>query len=738
MSTNTKRTTIFTILFLLIIIATNTIFAENSIDIDTQILEASNNGLIQGLCFVHDLITGGFGKLIMCFFVVGLGWGFLIGEVKDHKTIFTFILAIAITFGGVEFAHFISGNNYSCETFKEKAYLDKNTIYNAGICPITDIEEYIPGEVWRLCNTTLESECMKITSYAVEVDNNTQILDNSNNFITLYDCPDKYLKKDKNNYIIYKCNDTGLFSIASDTNTMENGKCLPACSVSNLKTVLNRYNFDSTNIEIAENSGYIDENYYSSGTKINIKCKNNLYIEYLDDDTIGDGAFVICTNGNFVANGSCKPQCDITKTKYNSSTATWKKCNDATCSTAKPITDNNFYYNEIVEVDTCKSGYFLNNETDKLRLQCGNSGSWVVLQDGQQCSTTCDINNIETYTNAKIGYCSADGNNCTNVIEEGKTLFFPDETVGIYECKDNFEISYNEANSPAMFICETNGKWKNINKGGLCEVGCNINSIKSSIYTRFWKYFDYSVDDYIALSTSTGIINSGYKIKPDICIDSYSVNPYIQTIYTCKDGKFIPNNSLEPNVCKPTCNFAMLKQLEQMTNAKVLVRSSFSGKYIDENKDGNYDEVVEVGSITDNSYSKIDSYYTIQSCIDGYSIENGVVPIIFECKEGPEWVIANKKENFCKKNCLKTDLPIDSKILVWGYENSNTNGNMVEFIADSIISGSKIRPKTCIGGYNIDNFNTSYYICDNGIFVEKNLNENFTVGNICTQRPTSQ
>lgn len=736
MSTNIKKTTILTILFLLTIIVTNTVFAEGTIDVNAQILEASNNGLIQGLCFVYDLITGGFGKLVMCFFVVGLGWGFLIGEVKDHKTIFTFILAIAITFGGVQFAHFISGNDYSCATFHEKAYLDKNTIYNSGICPITDITEYIPGEVWRVCNTTIEEDCKKITSYAVEVDNNTSILDKSNNYITLYDCPEGYLKKDSNNYIIYKCNETGLFSIVSDINSMENGKCLPACSIFNLKTILSRYNFDGTNIEIVENSGYINENYYSADTKINVQCRNDLYTEYLADDSIGDGAFLTCVDGNFVASGSCKPQCDITKTKYNSSTATWKKCNDATCSTTTPVADNNFYYNEIVEVDTCKSGYFLNNKTNKLRLQCGNSGSWVVLQDGQQCSKTCDINNIEGYINAKIGYCSADGTNCTTEIEKEKTLFFPDETIGIYECNDGFEVSYSETDSPALFVCKSNGTWENTNKGGLCEVGCNINQIQSSIYTSFWKYFDYSMNKYVDLSANTKVVKSGYKIKADICISGYSVNPYKQTIYTCKNGKFNPDNRLETNVCKPTCNFATLKQLEQMNNVKTLVRSSYGGRYIDEDKDKKPDDTIEVNSITDNSYSKIDSYYTIQSCFDGYSIEYNAIPIIFRCDGKAEWEIFNKKENFCKKNCLKKDLPIDNKVLVWGYTNNKANSDISEFTEEFVISGSVVRPKTCLGGYNIDSFNTSYYLCDNGIFVKKNLNDNFTVDNICTQQPS--
>lgn len=733
MSNKNIKTIIFTTLFLFAFITLNTLFARESIDTNAQILEASNNGLIQGLCFVHDLITGGFGKLVMCFFVLGLGWGFLIGEVKDHKTIFSFILAIAITFGGVEFAHFISGNKYSCATFKEKAYLDENTIYNAGICSVTDIEEYIPGEIWRVCNTTIEEECRKITSYAVEVDNNTSILDKSNNFITLYDCPEGYLKKDKNNYIIYKCNDNGLFSIVSDQDIMEHGKCLPACSVSNLKTVLNRYNFDSTDIEIVENSGYIDENYYSADTKINVKCRNDLYIEYINDNTIGDGAFLTCTNGNFVVSGSCKPKCNIIKTRYNDSTATWRKCNDIDCSSSTPITTIEFFYGEVVEVDSCKSGYFLNNETQKLRLQCGNNGSWIVAQEGQQCLKTCNINEIETYINAQIGYCSADRADCTNTIENEKTLFFPDETVGIYKCNDGFEISYNETSSPAIFTCEVNGKWKNINKGGLCEIGCPINQIRNSSYTHLWQYYDYATNNYMPLSASITTVQSGYKIKPDICINGYSVNPYNQTIYTCKNGAFIPNNSLEVNVCKPTCNFNVLKQMVQMNNAKILVRSSYGGKYIDEDKDKKPDDTIEVNSITDNSYSKIDSYYTIQSCFDGYSIEDNVIPIVFECKEGPEWKIVNKKDNFCKQDCKKTDLPSSDSVLVWGYENSSTNGNIVEFVATSIKTGSKVRPKTCLGGYNIDSFNTSYYLCDNGIFVKKNLNDNFTVDNICTQ-----
>lgn len=733
MSTNTQKTTILTILFLLTIIVTNTVFAEELIDVNKQILEASNNGLIQGLCFVYDLITGAFGKLVMCFFVVGLGWGFLIGEVKDHKTIFTFILAIAITFGGVQFAHFISGNDYSCATFQEKAYLDENTIYNNGICPITSIEEYMPAQVWRVCNTTTEKECTQITSYAIEVDNNTSILDKSNNYITLYDCPEGYLKKDRNNYIFYKCNDNGFFTVVSETDIMENGKCLPACSISNLKATLSKYNFDSTDIEIVQDSGYIDENYYSADTKINVKCRSDLYTEYDGNNIKGDGAFVTCSNGSFVANGSCKPQCNIIRTKYNSSTNSWKKCNDVNCSSVESTTEKNFYFGEIVEVDTCKDGYYLNNKTNKLRLQCGDNASWKVLQDGQQCSKTCNIDDIENYTNAKIGLCLIEGNACTSEIGSEKILFFPDESVGIYDCKTNFEMSYTKTNLPAIFTCKTDGKWENSNDGSLCEAKCNINQIPSSAQTTSWKYFDYSVNNYIELPTNTTTVKSGYKIKTNTCISGYAVNPNAQSTFVCKNGEFILGGISESNVCRPTCNFSALIQMEQVNNAKVLILSSFGGKYLDDNKDGIYDEIIEISSITDSSYSKINSFYTIQGCKDGYSIDDGKIPVIFKCTNDAVWNVSNRKENVCKKNCQKTSLPTNDKVLAWGVKNSSTSGNLVEFITESISSDSKVRPKTCVGGYNIDNFNTSYYICNDGEFVKENLSETFTVDNICSK-----
>lgn len=733
MRVNFRKKSIFIVLFLFIITVINAIFVEQAFGTDVTILEASNNGLIQGLCFVYDLITGGFGKLVMCLFVIGLGWGFLIGEVKDHKTIFTFILAIAITFGGIQFAHLISGNDYSCATFQEKNYLDENTIYNGGICPITSIEEYAPAQIWRICNTTTEDECKKITSYAVEVDNNTSILDKNNNYVTLYDCPDGYLKKNKNNYIIYKCNSNGFFTVVSEESAKEYGKCLPACPISNLKTILNRYNFDSTDIEIVQDSGYIDKNYYSAGTQINVKCKSDSYTEYNGSDVIGDGAFVTCSNGNFVATGSCKPQCNIVRTKYNSSTASWNKCNDVNCSSVTPTTEQNFYFGEIVEIDTCKDGYFLNNKTNKLRLQCGNNASWKVVQDGQQCSKTCNINNIENYANAKIGYCSMEDGTCASKIENEKTSFFPDESVGIYECNDDFEVSYSKTNSLAIFTCKNDGKWENSNDGSLCETRCDISQIPSSAQTTSWKYFDYSVDNYVELPTDTTTVRSGFKIKTNTCINGYAVNPNAQSTFICKNGKFVLSNSSGGNVCKPTCNFSTLKQMEEISNAKILILSNFNGKYLDENKDGIYDEIIEINSITNNSYSKINSYYTIQGCNDGYNIDDGEKPIVFKCTNDAVWNISNKKENVCKKNCQKTTLPINDTVLTWGIKNSNTNNNLVELITDSISSGSKIRPKTCVGGYNVNNFNTSYYLCNNGEFVKKNLNDNLTVDNICSQ-----
>ena len=722
MHINFRKLLGFGILFLLFLFISNTsVFAGIELTSD-QISAASKNGLVDGLCFVYDLITGNVGKIIMCFFVVGIGWGFFLGEIKDYKTVFFFVLAIAIMYGGVEFAHIISGNNYSCDSFKKAQFEAENTIYNAGICQISEIQEYYPSQIWRISNKK------DIQTFNEEITSETEIM--KNNYVTLYTCQDGYLKQNKDLYIMYKCSGDGVFMSESNDNIIKYGSCKKACLLKDLKTIYNRYNFDSSTEKIT--NGYIDGNYYAEGTTVDVNCEDG-YVEYDNEESVNESGVTIRCNdgGNFIVNGSCKPKCHLSKISYDKTTQSWNKCNNEDCSSKQVTIDTSFIFGDIIEVNTCKDKYSLTTEEKKLRLKCGNGGSWVVEQEGAQCSKSCNINDIYNYMNSNIGYCVNEVN-CTEKIEDDKKIFYPnDEMIGVYGCKNNYEYSYGPT-EPARYKCQTNGKWKNINDGYECNKKCDILTIVSARFTQNWEYYDVDKDEYIVLHNGVTSVKSGYKIRAYDCAVGNSVNPYSKTVFTCNNGLF-SNISSKDDVCKPSCKLSALMNMSITNNVASLVLSNYSGKPIDNNKDGESDEIVAVGLINDDSYATVDNYYTIDTCKSGYNIYDGKKAPIFTCESGKGWKIVKNALNVCELDCKKADLPVNEGVIKWGYQNSDTNGELLEFSISSVKSGSIIKPKVCAGGYVLSNTNTSYYLCKNGEFVINNLNGALTVNNICSK-----
>ncbi len=730
-----------------------------------QVNDIGNNGIIAGMCFVFNLITGTFGRTVMAGFVVATGFMFISGRMKDWKGIFKFCLAISLVFGSVELANVISGNTYSCATFDNSKSIDSNTIYNSGDCYLYDIGEYASGQGWKVC-----TDSSNISSCNVNVTNDTKITDKTNPIVTLYTCQDGYLKKNKNAYLMYTCSGR-LFSFTKVVGGVNksDGICNKACSYSELKKLYSKYYFDT--IAMDENSGYLaDATYYSQGTTFSASCKSDYY-EYDASNKLNDNGVVITcdTSGNFDIQGSCKPKCDLKRTSYYNTLASWKKCVNGTCTTTN---ETLFYFDDVIEIDVCKGDYMLTtNKDNPLQLRCGNGGAWTVEKEGNLCSKVCNINNISGYSISKIGGCtsstdntsstnsanSTDSTNSTNSTKDcegviNKEIFYStDDQVGVYGCNDGYEISYG-SNEKARYQCQSNGSWKNVNDGNVCALKCNIDNIATAAATESWKYYDIDSKSYKDLPVGTDgkrltdVVQSGYKLIPSVCKDSYSKSPYRDAVYTCKNGSFVVSGG--NYACRKSCKFSDLSAVNVSdghgltSNASAIVRTTSSGKPVDDNNDGNYDEVVTLSSLEkddySNKYAKLDSYYAIHTCNTEYSTDvSSSRPTIFYCSSSDGiWKLSNiNSTNTCRKNCNGSTLPTNTNVSTWEYsENSGKEYEVFDnYSKKHVAHGTYVKPHSCNGGYGLSVTNTSYYVCNDGTFEEHNLNGALTVNNICSK-----
>ena len=420
-----------------------------------QIISAQNNGIISAMCFVNDLMTGTAARGVMCLFVFSIGWLFISGKIKDYKEIFFLSLAISLIFGGAELANIISGNNYSCKSIYDVKAIEGDTIYNDGDCSLRNISIYSAGQEWRKCLSLDSSTCNTTIETGTFIE--------KNDIVSLYDCQNKFLKKNVDVKILYKCVNND-FQIVN-SNSLDEGQCLRACTNTELRQIYNNYNFDKNSANIT--NGYEKNNYYAQGTIIGVKCKNG-YFEYDNDGNRYDGSIEITcgNNGNFNINGSCKTTCDINKTKYSKVVSSWKKCTDTSCVATN---ENIFYYGDILEINSCKDNYDLVKVNDNelpLRVKCSNNGNWEILNDGKKCSISCDITNIDNYKNTDIRICSTD-TNCSITVNENNKILHENDKVRIIDCKNNY-IFNNVSDEKAEYVCQSNGIWKNINDGNLC------------------------------------------------------------------------------------------------------------------------------------------------------------------------------------------------------------------------------------------------------------------------------
>ena len=263
---------------------------------DDQIVSAKNNGMINAMCFILEILTGKFARAIFALFVVYIGWSYLVGTAKDHKPVLPFILAIAITIGSTNLANILTGTDYSCKSFKEALYKDENTIYNKGQCVVSDIDIYQNGQEWLLCGN---NKVYNIANCNGVVTNESDIkYGGLNQVIALNKCQDGYFRDLANKFLFYSCSPQGnsglyYFKLVYPTNQIDIDKatCKKACSVKDLDKIVRTYNIDYNSLLDVPGNSRKDGNYYTQGYKFTANCKTG-FLEYREENNDGNIEYI--------------------------------------------------------------------------------------------------------------------------------------------------------------------------------------------------------------------------------------------------------------------------------------------------------------------------------------------------------------------------------------------------------------------------------------------------------------
>lgn len=103
-----KKTSLFTVAFLVF-----TVFFVLNAHAEEDLV--NQNALVAVMCNALDLITGGTGKTIATFAVIGLGIGFFLGKIS-WGLMLSIALGVAALFGAPTIVNAIAGGTFDCST----------------------------------------------------------------------------------------------------------------------------------------------------------------------------------------------------------------------------------------------------------------------------------------------------------------------------------------------------------------------------------------------------------------------------------------------------------------------------------------------------------------------------------------------------------------------------------------------------------------------------------------------
>ena len=716
---------------------------------DDQIVSAKNNGMINAMCFILEILTGKFARAIFALFVVYIGWSYLVGTAKDHKPVLPFILAIAITIGSTNLANILTGTDYSCKSFKEALYKDENTIYNKGQCVVSDIDIYQNGQEWLLCGN---NKVYNIANCNGVVTNESDIkYGGLNQVIALNKCQDGYFRDLANKFLFYSCSpqgDSGLyyFKLVYPTNQIDIDKatCKKACSVKDLDKIVRTYNIDYNSLLDVPGNSRKDGNYYTQGYKFTANCKTG-FLEYREENNDGnieyiedkDGLSITCSeNGTFSITGSCKSRCDLNDTSLNNNVSVWNKCDENGCNKTSGVI---FNYGDILEINSCKDGYFLSNAYSvNTKIKCSDNGSWVLLEqttekDGtittaNSCIKKCKVAEIDNYTNIEkfVMNCSTGDTKCNPTAEiTGETLLEQGQSIKIESCITNTDFDFIDT-ANGIYMCNNRGEWELQSGTSTCYPSCNASEIfakyKNISFFVLVDDRDNVLEDQRAINANQlTSIKNGQRLMILDCFENFSFNKYkTPLIVFCEKGKLSYKNTT--NYCMNNC----------------IVNELFTG--FDRNN-LLWEEIDRTGDLITNSpilnqNTQIQnvnngSIYKLTGCASGYSIpyNSGVV---VECNSG-KWNIDRNQENVCMPSCPNNILGTSSITSVFGsiksFIKSDLKGNPISNsvpmditnLTGTTNAGEYVTIKECADGFGLSEKKSPVFKCINGTWsVSKN------------------
>jgi type IV secretory pathway VirB2 component (pilin) len=647
---------------------------------EVDLLTMSKNGMVTSMCFVYEMLTGNFSRIIITLFVVGWGCAAMMSGKIDPLSLIPIFVAVALIFGGVELANIISGNTLSCASIKSATEKEDNKHTNEGLCFLNSLDSgiYDPEQQWRLCSQDNTASC------GTDITSKTFI--GMNDIISLRACkPGFYMETGKQ--LKYKCDGTNWVKMAGSSNTIP---CKMYCHLSSLKNFLSNNkaiklisggeteevinsSSDSNLKKVKLLSGELVENNkgFSDGAVMEAVCdaskskefgSDNELITPNDDGTMPDGydggVRLTCKNGNIIikdGSGSCKENCSFSSitSKYNpSSVGAWKLCekNETDLSKCADVAVNSSYKapsEHYLQAMDCKANYEINHESEKIAFIC-SSGIWSI-KGGETlankknifCEKPCLFSKIKSagYNVEVFGEKKKLGADWLALSDPQNNLeikYYTDDYLKINSCESGFVIKADgrcaENVEPASFVCE-NGSWKNSNDGEVCHLVCNSEDIKKigeELKIAKFRLFSSASNNSACSNVnefnreSGALLYNGEHLRGSECENGYGIaNINNLPYYKCNanSGKLIKTDYNNKNLCKKVCKIEDIPTSVSGENIFSWKKCNSSGKNCDDTK---------------NFYSANNINYgesiTIKDCNSGYSLD-GEKPIKFICDE---------------------------------------------------------------------------------------------------------
>ncbi|MDR1425865.1 MAG: hypothetical protein LBI70_02635 [Rickettsiales bacterium] len=627
-----------------------------------DLLAARRNGIVAALCYVLDIITGKVGRAIGAVAVFAIGWLFILGGVK-WTTVFTFTVACSLTFGGIELAHLISHNKYSCSSIDEAREYDKSVIHNLGTCDLKNIEEYRSGQIWYLCSGTSVEDC-----YFTKITNDTFIDSRDGvNIVALITCQQGYFKADPNAVYRQICkkdsNEIGYFTAYPDGKGEENGKCQMGCGAFDLQEYYSLYRLKPVlkngAVVILEGGAGASATTYPPGAVLDMDCQEGFAELDSTDRPNSKGAKLICSeNGGFQLEGRCSKYCSLGGFESFSTVSQWQHCdsNSANCSNVGENDSLSFIYGEVAKVVSCALDYLPQDEQNKLVIKCDKSGGWEVVR-GLSCFKSCKLDSLELGGDTGWFLCNS-GDVCSSpIVPSNKNEFKYGEKIAV---SGNCRGDYSRVDgSPMKFLCGTNGIWIS-DSGVRCQTNCNIETTESLFpkgreNTLVWLFYSDEKGEYVVFTD--GIIKNGTRIRPKTCENGFNVDSENSAIYVCANGSFNSMGINDDEYCKKGCKFEDLANIKfndvdyDTSNAVEIWEACSTGL--------GYGGCVPLGDEENNlidlrkdsdrsRYALLESEYKIKKCNGNFEKASEDDVLVVKCSANGVWRLITNGWNTCR------------------------------------------------------------------------------------------